>query len=211
MPTLDNDPVAGKRSAPRFTILDEELLILSGQQFCHMVAQHDLMNNMNGLLELLKVDASAIDLGFLSDRVVKLSQAARGAIFVIDESTDIMSPTKQELYFVIDTPNGKREIRMPLTGKSMAGAAIVNNEIINIPDCYEDDRFDPTMDKKTGFHTTQMLCVPVASATGEMIGAIQVINTANGMTFTKADVNLLLAFRVYVQIAIMNKKGQMVI
>ena len=96
---------------------------------------------------------------------------------------------------------------MPLTPNSMAGAAILNNEIINIPDCYQDDRFDPSMDQKTGFHTRQMLCVPVAASTGDVIGAIQVINTANNMSFTDADVELLRVFRVYVQIAIMNKKG----
>ena len=96
---------------------------------------------------------------------------------------------------------------MPLTPKSMAGAAILNNELINIPDCYNDDRFDPSMDQKTGFHTTQMLCVPVMAADGECIGAIQVINTENGMSFTDAHIDMLRVFRVYVQIAIMNKKG----
>ena len=108
---------------------------------------------------------------------------------------------------MIDTLGGKKEIRMPLTGKSMAGAAIVNNELINNSDCYQDDRFDSTMDTKTGFHTTQMLCVPVTASNGEVIGAIQVINTWNKMSFTDADIELLRVFRVYVQIAIMNKSG----
>ena len=157
----------------------------------------------------MSVDASAINLGFLSERVVQLSRAQRGAIFVIDASKDLHSVAKDDLYFMIDTPGGKVEIRMPLTGKSMAGAAILSNELINIPDCYRDERFDPTMDKKTGFKTTQMLCVPVAASTGEMVGAIQVINTWNGMSFTDADVELLRVFRVYVQIAIMNKKHEL--
>jgi len=199
--------VAGKKGTQCFSILDEELLVLSGQQFCHMVAQYDLMDHLEGILDIMSVDASAIDLGFLSEKVVQLTKAARGAIFVIDECTVPGAPYEHELYFVIDTPVGKKEIRMPLTGKSMAGAAILDNELINIPDCYQDDRFDPTMDKKTGFHTTQMLCVPVAASTGEVIGAIQVINTQNNMSFTDGDVELLRVFRVYVQIAIMNKKG----
>ena len=129
---------------------------------------------------------------------------------MIDIPTDPNVTYDRELYFTIDTPGGKSEIRMPLTPKSMAGAAILNNELINIPDCYQDDRFDPAMDKKTGFKTTQMLCVPVTASNGEPIGAIQIINTENGMSFTDADVDLLRVFRVYVQIAIMNKKGLMV-
>ena len=108
---------------------------------------------------------------------------------------------------MVDTPGGKVEIRMPLTTSSMAGASILNNELINIPDCYQDARFDPTMDKRTGFKTTQMLCVPVIdSARGKPIGAIQIINTHHGMSFTDADKEILQTFRVYLQIAILNKK-----
>ena len=107
---------------------------------------------------------------------------------------------------MIDTPEGKAEIRMPLTGKSMAGAAILDNELINIPDCYEDDRFDPAIDRQTGFKTTQMLCVPVTASDGKPIGAIQIINTEDEMSFTQAHVDLLRVFRGYVQIAIINKK-----
>ena len=148
----------------------------------------------------MAADTGNINLGFLSDKVVKLSKAARGTIFVLDKIAE-------ELFFVIDTPAGKKELRMPLTNKSMAGAAIINSELINIPDCYQDPRFDPTMDKRTGFHTTQMLCVPVTDSEDIAIGAIQIINTDHGGPFTEHDVELLKAFRVYVQIAIMNNKA----
>ena len=158
------------------------------------------VEQLEDLLNIMSVDASEINLGFLSDRVVALSKAARGTIFVIDDVT-------HELYFMINTPGGKLEIRMPLTAKSMAGAAILNNELINIPDCYQDDRFDPTMDKRTGFKTRQMLCVPVTALDGQPIGCIQVINTHHGMSFTDADVELLRTFRVYVQIAMLNSKA----
>ena len=133
--------------------------------------------------------------------MVELSKAQRGTIFVLDKQT-------QDLYFIIDTPDGKKQIRMPLTGSSMAGAAIINNELINIPDCYKDERFNRTMDKKTGFHTTQMLCVPVTASDGKPIGAIQIINTHHGMPFTDADVELLRNFKLYVQIAILNNEAR---
>lgn len=132
---------------------------------------------------------------------MELSKAKRGTIYVLDDQT-------RDLYFIIDTPDGKKQIRMPLTGSSMAGAAILNNQLINIPDCYKDSRFDPTMDKRTGFHTTQMLCVPVTVSDGQPIGAIQIINTDNGMSFTDADVELLRNFQLFVQIAILNDKAQ---
>ena len=69
---------------------------------------------------------SEIDLGFLSDQVVALSYAERGAIFIVDH-------VERRLYFMVDTPAGKQEIRIPLASTSIAGAAILNNELINIP------------------------------------------------------------------------------
>ena len=50
---------------------------------------------------------------------------------------------------------------------------------------YTDSRFDPSIDKRTGFRTNQMLCVPVTNYSGKAIGAIQIINTHHGMAFGK--------------------------
>ena len=58
---------------------------------------------------------------------------------------------------------------MALTNSSMAGAAILNDELINIPDCYQDERFNPSIDKKTGLKTIQMLCVPIKDTSGQAI------------------------------------------
>jgi len=196
--------VAGKQSNDRFAVLDEELLFLTGQHFCHMLCHYDLSKQIHGLLDIMTLDASAIDFGFLSDRAVALCNAQRGAIFVIEDNVTEEQQC-QQLFFLVDTPEGKKEIRMPLTKKSMAGACILNNEIINIPNCYEDDRFDPAMDRKTGFRTIQMMCVPVVDSQGKGIGAFQVINTDNTLAFTEQHVELLRAFRIYVQIAIINR------
>ena len=74
-------------------------------------------------------------------------------------------------------------------------------------DCYEDERFDPSVDKKTGFHTKQMLCVPIMDSSGERLGAVQVINNKSGEPFTDMDVELLQGFRGYIQISILNERN----
>lgn len=53
----------------------------------------------------------------------------RGTIFILQSNRG-----KEELYFIIDTPAGKKEIRIPYSNKSMAGAAMMANEVINIED-----------------------------------------------------------------------------
>jgi len=66
-------------------------------------------------------------------------------------------------------------IHAPLQG-SIVGDCIRTGEIINIQDAYKDDRFNPEVDIKTGFHTTSVLAVPVKNQDGKVIGAIQMIN-----------------------------------
>jgi len=102
------------------------------------------VRRLDGLTELARMDLRTITLSLLSDRLVELSGAARGTVFCVDE-------VKEELFFFIDIPGGKKlEIRIPLSPKSIAGNSILNKELINIPDCYRDSRFEPRLwTKKT--------------------------------------------------------------
>lgn len=161
-------------------------------------------SRMNDFVALAQLDAAQISLSLLTDRVVALIGCARGAIFCVDSTMG-----KQELFFMVDSANGgpKREIRIPLTSKSIAGACILDNEIINIADCYRDPRFNSNIDKSSGFKTTQMLCMPIVSQ-GKTIGAIQVINSQNGMSFDDQDCKILSYVCPYVQVAVENKRNQ---
>jgi GAF domain-containing protein len=52
---------------------------------------------------------------------------------------------------------------------------IQTNRALNVPDAYQDERFDATMDRRTGYRTRQVLGVPLRhSLTGETIGLLQV-------------------------------------
>ena len=54
---------------------------------------------------------------------------------------------------------------------------------MNIPDAYEDERFDSTMDNRTGYRTRQVLGAPIRNpVTGEAIGALQVNNRMDSDT-----------------------------
>ncbi len=67
------------------------------------------------------------------------------------------------------------KITIPL-GSGIVGASIENNEIILINNPYEDLRFNPQVDKETGYITKSILCMPVTNSNGEVIGAYQAIN-----------------------------------
>ena len=120
--------VVNSHTGQTFTQQDIDLLTAfrSYVQITVLNRQQYLM----GLTGILDVDASNIDLAFLGDRVVELVKAERGTIFILDENED----GTRFLYFIIDTPNGKKEMTIPYGAKSMAGASMIYNEIINIED-----------------------------------------------------------------------------
>lgn len=61
-------------------------------------------------------------------------------------------------------------------GQGIVGASIENSETILINNPYQDARFNPQVDKETGYVTKSILCMPVTNSCGEVIGAYQAIN-----------------------------------
>ena len=88
----------------------------------------------------------------------------RSTLFLIDKSGD----TPMLWAKVID---GMAAIRLPV-GVGIVGMSARSEEIINIPDAYKDDRFNSGFDKKTGYKTNTILCIPVWKG-DEMIGVLQ--------------------------------------
>lgn len=46
---------------------------------------------------------------------------------------------------------------------------------MNIPNAYEDERFDPSVDEGIGFKHKSILCMAIKNSSGQIIGVIQVI------------------------------------
>ncbi len=131
------------------------------------------------------------------DAVTTILDADRSTLFLYDEKT-------QELWSHVAQGIGVSEIRFP-SHLGIAGSVFTEHETINIPDAYADDRFNPSVDKKTGYCTRSILCMPVFSKTGEAIGVIQVLNKKGG-PFRSIDEDRLRAFSSHISIAIENAK-----
>jgi len=65
-------------------------------------------------------------------------------------------------------------------GKGIIGTVAQTGQPINIRDAYQDSRFNTDVDKRTGYHTTSMLCMPVLNPNHEVIAALQMINKRRG-------------------------------
>ncbi|MEH2052088.1 GAF domain-containing protein [Nostoc sp.] len=96
------------------------------------------------------------------------------------------------------------EIRIP-ANRGIAGYVASTGEALNISDAYKDPRFDPTTDRKTGYVTRNILCLPVFNSANELIGVTQLINKQQG-SFTASDEEFMRAFNNQAGIALENAR-----
>ncbi len=122
-------------------------------------------------------------------------QADRCTVFMFDKE-------KNELWSKVALGLDSQEIRFP-ADKGLAGYVVKTGEPLNIPDAYSDPRFNPDIDKETGYTTKTILCMPIKNNNKEIIGAFQVLNKLCGV-FTKGDEDLLAAIGGSASIALEN-------
>ena len=113
-------------------------------------------------------------------RLANLLDAERASLMLID-------PTRNSLVLRISQDLDKDdEIVIPM-GKGIAGAVAASGEAIRIDDAYADDRFNPDIDRKSGFRTRSILCLPVRDRSGEVFAVAQLLNRKDGNPFDAND------------------------
>jgi HD-GYP domain-containing protein (c-di-GMP phosphodiesterase class II) len=138
-----------------------------------------LAENLQTHLELDKLLLTTME------EVARILNADRCTIFLLDEE-------KHELWSIVAMGIEKgKEIRFP-SNKGIAGHVVTTGEVLNIPDAYKDPRFNPEIDKNTGYKTDNMLTMPLRNIEGHTIGVFQVLNKKDG-PFSKKDESLLSA------------------
>ena len=126
-------------------------------------------------------------------RVTEAMGADRSTLFLVDEDRQILWSKVAQ---------GTDCITLPI-GVGIAGLVARSGETVNIPDAYQDSRFNPEIDKKTGYHTESVLGMPVKNREGKVIAVIQAINKKSG-PFTEDDEIFLQALGAQIQLAIEN-------
>ena len=152
-------------------------------------------------LDLIADITSSLELSVLLRRVMseatRMLKADRSTLFLNNEKTN-------ELWSEVGEGLSAVQIKLPNTA-GIAGAVFQSGKTINIPHAYADLRFNPAFDKKTGYFTRSILCVPVVNKTGKVIGVTQALNKRGG-PFTAEDESRLKAFTAQVSIALENAK-----
>ena len=157
-------PAGHKPGAPeRHRLKLVELLL----DVSHKMAAFDTLDEvLNSLVEMTTAELDA----------------ERGSLFLNDPDTN-------ELYSRVAQGNIRREIRL-LNTSGIAGSVFTTGESLIIEDAYSDPRFNRSVDEQTGFVTKSILCVPIRTVKGQIIGVAQSLNKKKG-NFTRSDLSLL--------------------
>ena len=125
----------------------------------------------------------------LKDEILSLFDAERLTLYAVD-------PERKEIYSKYLDIDEVKEIRVPISEQSISGFVAKYRRPLNIADAYNRVElssispaviFDGSWDKKSGFHTKQILTYPIVADNKYLVGVIQLINKKSGGRFTKKD------------------------
>ncbi len=113
----------------------------------------------------------------LKDGILNLFNAHSITIYAVDRQN-------QEIYSMFLVGSQLREIRVPISNRSIAGFVADSGQTVNIADAYDQDElravhpeltFDRSWDKKSGFRTRQILAAPILF-NNNLMGVVQILN-----------------------------------
>jgi len=159
---------------------------MSGRQFL------DLLDKMTTEFEQF---LNVIDLGneqavqALLDQILEgvvlkireLLHADRGTIFLVDQKQGHLRSKVAE-----SNSAQPLEIQIPIT-KGIAGYVARTGETLNIADPYHHPDFNPDVDKRTGYLTKSILCMPIFDRQKKVFAVAQLLNKQGGGPFSAED------------------------
>jgi phosphoserine phosphatase RsbU/P len=157
------------------------------------------IETLSSIVEATKQLNSTLDLGELINIVLQLATrqtgADRGTVFLVDKE-------HQEIWSLVGLGLAQQEIRIPMS-KGIAGHVARTGETVNLLDAYEDSRFEPDVDRRLGYRTRTLLCLPILNKNNDVVGVLQLLNKSTG-PFNSEDSRFLSALSVHCAIAIEN-------
>ena len=160
-----------------------------------------LIERYKMICELGQMVTSEMNLDALFDLIMeqatRVMGSERASVFLYD-------PVSEQLCSWASTDLKSNAVRIsPHCG--IAGWVFSSQTAQIINDPYNDSRFFPGVDKKTGFKTRNILCTPLINRDRECIGTLQTLNKKDGQ-FTDSDLELLVAASYYVTVALENAR-----
>ncbi len=140
---------------------------------------------------LVELTQALRDLDSLDDILEQLLTTTAEQIDAERTTVFLWDSASGELYSRASVGGLRQEILIPDTS-GLAGAVFHGGEGLIINDVSRDPRFNASVDDLTGYRTQSLLCVPLRTMNGDIIGVTQALNKKSG-TFSDVDMRWLAA------------------
>mgnify|MGYP001791614263 FL=1 len=159
---------------------------LSEAQFANFLNKLDqeleqVSSSMNLLRDSSFNSKLEITLQAISFKIAQSLQAEQVTFFVVDRDREILWSKNAR-----GTEGQLISIEIPITA-GIAGYVATTGETVNIPEPYNDERFNPQIDRDTGFLTRNILCLPMLNENNEVFAVVQALNKAGNLPFDETD------------------------
>jgi len=153
------------------------------------------LQDLRTLLEVAQAMTGVRQLQPLLELIVasatRLVDADRTSLFLLEPDGSLWTRVAQD----------STDIRLP-PGFGIAGIVARTGETVSIADAYEDPRFSRDVDLKTGFRTRSILCVPLVTPSGSIVGVIEAMNKKGDGPFDADDEERLRALGSHAALAL---------
>jgi len=203
--------VINKKDRLSFNDDDMQLAQILVDQAAQLVGQAAALKSTEAKIQrfntLLTVAKEITQLDNLHSLLEKIMNSAKKVMYADASSLFLLDPATNELY--IESVQGEvgeqiSRIRLPI-GKGIAGWVAQKGVPQLVPDAYQDSRFNPDFDKKTGYRTKSVVCVPLEYK-NKVTGVIQIINSLNKESFEEEDMEYIIALAGQAAVAIENAR-----
>lgn len=174
------NPKTGQKTVTAFKISDIEQTKAVVEFKRDLQKLADKIHNAKNLDEILIT---------LTSEIADLFQSKAAQIYVLD------AQTRQQLVYRFLLKNEAREVRFPVSLKSVIGYVAYHQKVVNLKDAYDEKelaqtdenlRFDRVWDKKTNTRTKELLCVPIFFRK-YLMGVLLLSNRINGEPYHEMD------------------------
>jgi sigma-B regulation protein RsbU (phosphoserine phosphatase) len=201
-----------------FTNRQIEMAIFSCSYIGNLINNENLVQDLEGSSERMqKMLKEMVTLHEITHALESSDNLDSLLEYIMQKSQNVMSAEAASLMLVIEETNELefkvtlgpkaqeiKPFRLPI-GKGISGWVAQTGEAVLIADAYSDSRFDPSFDKRSGFKTNSMLCVPMIHQS-KVVGVMTLINKLDGKPFNENDQNLFTIFASQAALSIENAR-----
>jgi hypothetical protein len=120
---------------------------------------------------------------------IGIMECDRVSIFIYDSSRDML---------VLNLGEGLRRNEIKISKNlGIVGASFTSGEIIRVDDCYADERFDRTFDRKLNYVTNNLIAAPIKDRNNNICGVVECTNKKQGK-FTQDDEIIIQLFSFHI-------------